>query len=95
MWANAKCLWATIRSNSLAGFVLLSVALGAGIASAQTADPNEGRIAPAPVMGEEEQAIILEAIEEYFDSVSTLQARFRQLNMDGSIFTGDIGDQRI
>lgn len=96
MSESAKCLWVIIRYNArlLAFLVPIAMAFGpvAGtvtVAVAQT-DPNAGRLLPQAPMAPETQAIVLEAVEEYFDSVSTLQARFRQINMDGSIFTGDI-----
>ena len=88
-WVNAKFSSAIIRTSALVAAFLIVVAVLPGASVSQT-DPNAGRVVPTEPLGAEEQAILLEAIEDYFSTVSTLQARFRQLNMDGSIYSGDI-----
>lgn len=101
MWASGKS-WlgiihgkavpiagAKIISAKIIGAWVISTGLILSPASAQT-DPNADRIIPVAPLEESEQAEVLKTIEDYFSTVSTLSARFRQLNMDGSIYTGDI-----
>jgi outer membrane lipoprotein-sorting protein len=66
---------------------------GAAPAVAQSAaqDPNAQALYPdAEPLEEQEQARIFTEIEAYFDSVNTLQARFLQYNMDGSVYPGAV-----
>lgn len=100
MLENVKSWSATILPsvgvlNSAAAFLLLAVLFTANAppASAQSTqlDPN-ARVLPqyGEPLGAEEQAILLQEIETYFNGVGTLYARFLQYNMDGSTYRGDV-----
>jgi outer membrane lipoprotein-sorting protein len=84
------------RSQSNGVFAALVLLMGLGLAhpamaETQGVDPNASVTRPErQAMGAVEQKILLAEIESYFDTVDTLKARFRQYNMDGTVYQGDV-----
>lgn len=69
----------------------LAASGGAALAQSTQYDPNSGAVASrGNSLGPEEQRILLDEVEDYFDDVGTMQARFLQYNMDGSVYRGDV-----
>ncbi|MDF1750271.1 MAG: outer membrane lipoprotein carrier protein LolA, partial [Alphaproteobacteria bacterium] len=91
---NSKSRIHLHRNRGLLAAMLLVIGLGlTGQAQAQTVgvDPNASINRPEPQsMGAVEQKILLAEIENYFDNVDTLKARFNQINMDGTVYQGDV-----
>lgn len=81
------------RFRHIALAVLLALAVPFAPAQATTVGQDPNAVVPrqseAPI-GETEQKILLTEIENYFDGVDTLKARFMQFNMDGTLFRGDV-----
>lgn len=95
-WVNAR-----VRFRSFAVSSALAIGLGVGVLTSPSAptsadqvlttDPNAAALGAEPVfLGPEEQQILLDEIESYFNTVSTLESRFLQFNNDGTIYQGDL-----
>ncbi|MDW3204630.1 MAG: outer-membrane lipoprotein carrier protein LolA [Alphaproteobacteria bacterium] len=80
-----------LLSSFLAASVSAALTQSAFAQSAQFTDPNSNAVASrAASLGPDEQRILLNEVESYFDGVGTMQARFLQYNMDGSVYRGDV-----
>lgn len=98
MLENVKSWSATILRNTAAFLALTVISFSLSsesLAQSSGLDPN-ARVVPrfGEPLGAEEQSILLEEIEGYFNEVKTLYARFIQYNMDGSTYRGDVMIQR-
>lgn len=103
MLENAKSWSGITRAKRLKGLIVaVAVTFGLGLtqggvslAQDAPADPNSQYVTSAPKpLGAEEQQILLNEIESYFDTVTTMKARFIQVNMDGTVYQGDMVLQR-
>lgn len=96
MLENVTSLSAIIPRKALSGIVLAASLIAASVTavwaqSAQQFDPNANAVATrGAALGAEEQRILLNEVEAYFDGVDTMQARFLQYNMDGTVYRGDV-----
>lgn len=87
MSASARFWSATILLSA----VLLAPVAPSHAQSNQVFDPNAREVPRiGEALGPEEQKILLEEIESYFDTVDTLSSRFVQFNMDGTVYQGDL-----
>jgi len=96
-WANAKEVIRANACRTTAAFVVSFCVIGLVAAPPVAADqvlnpdPNAAALGAPPVfLGPEEQQILLDEIESYFNTVDTLQSRFLQFNSDGTIYQGDL-----
>ncbi|WP_420722987.1 LolA family protein [Hwanghaeella sp. LZ110] len=91
---NLKYTASHRRSRGLLAALILVAGLGLSgqvKAETQAVDPNAAIERPEQhQMGSVEQKILLSEIESYFDKINTLKARFRQFNMDGTVYQGDV-----
>lgn len=99
MLESARSWSAITRCAAKAGILAIGISVAQGLAFSGQAvaeqvlstDPNAGALGVEPMfLGPDEQQILLDEIESYFNSVDTMQSRFLQFNSDGTIYQGDL-----